>query len=53
MLHSLNNRWLNLVTVHWYHSRRETISSTSALLDEAPLRADMASLRELVKVANQ
>lgn len=47
---SAGQKWLNLTTVHWYKATRETYNTASTLLDEEPIKKEMANLRELVKV---
>lgn len=43
-------KWTNLATVHWYKATRETYNTAQSLLDDEPIRKEMANLRELVKV---
>jgi hypothetical protein len=38
-----------MTTVHWYKATREVYNTATTLLDEAPIRKEMANLRELVK----
>jgi hypothetical protein len=49
----VNYRWMNLVTVHWYHATREAQASPEGLLAEAPLQRDMANLRRLVDTSRR
>jgi hypothetical protein len=44
---------LNLTTLHWYKATRENGDTVQALLDEAPLRSEMANLKQLVDVSKK
>lgn len=46
-----NQIFLNLVTVHWYKDTAETYNTPQTLLDEGPLRTDMAFLRQTVQIS--
>jgi hypothetical protein len=48
-----NWRWLNLTTLHWYKATRENGDTVQTLLDEAPLRSEMANLKQLVDVSKK
>jgi hypothetical protein len=43
-------RWVGLTTIHWYKDTRETYNTAVSLLDEAPVRREMANLKQLVEV---
>lgn len=44
---------MSLTTVHWYKATRENGDSVDTLLDEEPLRTDMANLKQLVDISNR
>lgn len=46
-----NWRWLGLTTVHWYKAAREQGDTVHTLLEESPLRSEMANLKNLVDVS--
>lgn len=48
-----NWRWLGLTTVHWYKAAREQGDTVETLLEEAPLRSEMANLKALVDVSKK
>ncbi|KIY91271.1 hypothetical protein MNEG_16693 [Monoraphidium neglectum] len=43
-------KWVDMTTVHWYKATKETYNTATTLLDESPIRKEMANLKELVKV---
>lgn len=47
------SRWVELTSVHWYKATAETYNTAATLLDEEPIRREMANLRELVRVSNR
>lgn len=49
--HRATKRWLKLVTVHWYKTTSQTFTTPETLLDEEPIRKDMANLKLLVAAA--
>ncbi|KAF6257756.1 glycoside hydrolase superfamily [Scenedesmus sp. NREL 46B-D3] len=49
----VNYPYLNLVTVHWYKARREDRNTVQSLLDEGPVRTEMANLRRLVEISRR
>jgi hypothetical protein len=48
---SSNLQYIGLATVHYYKATREAYNTAATLLEEAPIRKDMANLRALVGVA--
>jgi hypothetical protein len=46
-------RFVETTSVHWYKATSETFNTAATLLDEEPIRKEMANLRELVKVSNR
>jgi len=48
-----HGRWVDLATVHWYKATSEQGGTAESLLDEGPVREEMANLRELVRVAGK
>lgn len=48
-----HGRWVDLATVHWYKDTAETFNTAETLMDEGPVRAEMANFRELVKIADK
>jgi hypothetical protein len=42
-----------MTSVHWYKATAETPNTAATLLDEGPIRSEMANLKELVKVSNR
>jgi len=49
---SMNSKFLDLVTVHWYKATKESYNTPVTLLDEAPIRKEMDNLRALVQTSN-
>jgi hypothetical protein len=49
----VNYPYINLVTVHWYKARREDENTVQSLLDEGPVRTEMANLRRLVEISRR
>lgn len=41
------------MTVHWYKGARESGDTVYTLLDEYPLRTEMANLKQLVDVSKK
>lgn len=41
------------MTVHWYKSAREKGDTVQTLLEEYPLRTEMANLKQLVDVSKK
>ncbi|KIZ01367.1 hypothetical protein MNEG_6591 [Monoraphidium neglectum] len=46
-----SGKYVGLVTVHWYKATKETANTAATLLDDAPIKKEMANLRALVGVA--
>jgi hypothetical protein len=44
---------MNLATVHWYKARREDQNTVQTLLEEGPVRTEMANLRKLVEISRR
>jgi hypothetical protein len=44
---------VELTSVHWYKATAETFNTAATLLDEEPIRREMANLKELVRVSNK
>lgn len=49
----VNYQWMNLVTVHWYKATKETPNTVTTLLDEGPIRDEMANLQKLVAISRK
>jgi len=49
---SMNSKFLEMVTVHWYKATKESYNTPVTLLDEAPIRKEMDNLRALVQTSN-
>eukprot|EP00878_Enallax_costatus_P030280 GHUV01032955.1.p1 GENE.GHUV01032955.1~~GHUV01032955.1.p1 ORF type:complete len:160 (+),score=39.49 GHUV01032955.1:1539-2018(+) len=49
----VNYQWMNLATVHWYKATKETPNTVQTLLDEGPIRSEMANLRKLVEISRK
>ncbi|KAI8467768.1 MAG: hypothetical protein J3K34DRAFT_480182 [Monoraphidium minutum] len=50
---NVNGKYVGLVTVHWYKATMETPNTAVTLLDDAPMRKEMANLKTLVGVAQK
>lgn len=50
---SVNARWVAFTSVHWYKATSETYNTPATLLEEDPIRKEMANLEEIVRVSNR
>jgi diaminopimelate decarboxylase len=48
-----NGKWVEMTSVHWYKATSETYNTPVTLLDEDPIRREMANLKEIVRVSEQ
>jgi len=50
---NVNRKYVGMTTVHWYKATMETFNTPYSLLDEDPIRKEMANLAAIVRVSNK
>ncbi len=50
---SVNQGKAKFTSVHWYKATKETFNTAQSLLDEGPIRSDVANMRNLVQMSNR